>query len=140
MSKRLATVVVALFAAATPFLSALAQGHHDGRWVVDFAQTGSMPRGAESNCPAMRLVINIQNNQLQATLERERSELGEVRNSRGPAAEAVQGNVGPDGAVAATWENYHITGKLNPDNTGVVSLTGQCGPRSGHAVRVVPQH
>lgn len=137
MSRFLAPAAVSLALAVFAFAAprALAAGPFDGNWVVDFPSADSSPAvGGTPGCPALRLEVQIQDGQLIARFQRQFPS-NVVENSASPQAEPLQGQVAPDGTVAARWENYPITGRLGQDS-GVVNVRGQCGPRTGHAMRM----
>ena len=138
MSKWL-TAAAAVALLALPMLPARAAQQYDGRWVIDFPPAAANPSvNAGPGCPAMRIVVDIKDSQLSGNLGRELNSPMEVKNSAGPGAEPLKGSVTPDGSVAATWQNYAVTGKLAGD-AGQVNVTGECGPRTGNAVRVGEQ-
>lgn len=138
MVKRL-LAATAFAAFSLPILAAHAAGPYDGRWVVDFpAVNTNLSTGANPGCASLRLVIDIKDNQLNASLARSVTAAGGgqiVQNATGPGARPVIGSVKADGTVSATWENFPATGKLSGDQ-GEILVKGECGPRLGKAVRV----
>jgi len=137
MSKWL-TASAAIAIVALPMLAAHADPY-DGRWVIDFPPAAANPSiNAGPGCPAMRIVANVKDSQISGNLRRERNSPMEVTDSAGPYATPLTGAVASDGSLTATWQSYTIAGKLAGDS-GQVSLTGECGPRTGNAVRIKPQ-
>jgi hypothetical protein len=134
MAKHLAAAVLLAALALSPLAVRAAQ--FDGKWVVDFPAV--TVRDIRHGCSEMRVVAVVKDNQITATLERERDNLNEVENSTEPRAEPLTGTVGPDGSFTAQWESYVITGKLSGAG-GEAQVAGSCGPRTGTAVRVEAQ-
>jgi hypothetical protein len=130
----MAAGVIATVALARP---ALAAGPYDGTWVVDVPAADYIAQAGDYRCPALRLPIQIQNNQVTGKLERVASATGAVIVEAGQSARAepVRGSVQPDGTVTAQWEMYQASGRLGQD-TGMVTIRGECGPRSATAVRI----
>jgi hypothetical protein len=118
---------------------ALASTSFDGTWVIDVPASTTIAATADSACPALRFPVQIRDNQVTGVLTRVPSRDGAVIVEAGNGGDAapVSGTVQPDGTVTAQWENYHATGTLNGD-TGIVTVAGECGPRTAHAVRVAP--
>jgi hypothetical protein len=129
------TTIAALSLAASVviFQPALA-GDYDGKWVIDFPAPQNNLQSSQNVCTAFRLVVAVKDNRLEATLQRE-APTGEVANSSAANAVPVKGTVAPDGTVTAMWENFPVIGRLT-GNIGAVSVQGDCGPRTGRAVRV----
>jgi hypothetical protein len=127
-------------AAAALFVSsqlALAASPYDGQWVIDLPSSSIISRSDDSACPAVRFPIAIRDGQVFATLTRVPSRDGGVivEAGGGIASAPVTGMVQADGTVEAQWQNYHATGKLDGD-AGEVTVNGECGPRTGQAIRV----
>jgi len=128
------TIAAASLAALVLSLAAAHAGPYDGTWAVDFPSPQNNVRSAGSVCTAFRLVVQVKDNQLEARLQRE-SVTGEVENSTATNAVPVKGSVAPDGTVTAMWEDFPVIGRLTGD-TGAISIQGDCGPRTGRAVRL----
>jgi hypothetical protein len=109
-------------------------GEFDGKWVIDFPAPQDNLRSSSDVCTAFRLVVAVKDSRLEATLQREEPS-GEVANSNAANAVPVKGSVAPDGTVTAMWENFPVIGRLTGD-IGAISVQGDCGPRTGRAVRV----
>jgi hypothetical protein len=124
---------LSLAASVMTFQPALA-GQYDGKWVVDFPAPQDNLKSSSDVCSAFRLVVAVKDNQLEANLQREATSL-EVENSTAANAVPVKGSVAPDGTVIAKWENFPVIGRLT-GNVGAISVQGDCGPRTGRAVRV----
>jgi len=132
---RLVIAAASLAALLMPMVPALAAGPYDGRWVVDFPTPVTNFRSSGNQCStAFRLVVEVRDNRLEARLQRQVI-TGEVENSNAANAVEVKGSVAPDGTVTAMWENYPVIGRLTGD-VGAISVNGDCGPRTGRAVRV----
>jgi hypothetical protein len=118
---------------------ALAATSFDGTWVIDVPASATIASTADSACPALRFPVQIRDNQVAGVLTRVPTRDGGVIFEAGSGTDSgpVTGTVQPDGTVTAQWENYHATGTLSGDS-GVVTVAGECGPRTAHAVRVAP--
>jgi hypothetical protein len=134
MSKWLSTAAIAAVLALQ--VAPAFADQYDGKWVIDFPSTNIVP-GNDSNpgCAGMRIVADVRNDQISGHLRRETNSPTEVTSDPGLGMAPLSGTVAPDGTVTATWQGYAITGKLAGD-TGVVNVTGECGPRQGKAERV----
>ncbi len=138
---RMSRIAALALALTVPAVSvALAQpsnGAFDGRWVVDVPPSPVIARTSDSACPALRLPVLIEGDQVTGELSRIPSGAGEmvVGGEQGLAAAPVTGEVAPDGTLSASWENYHATGKLSGD-TGQITVQTECGPTVANVVRV----
>ncbi len=109
---------------------------YDGRWVIDFpASEIYATTNSGRGCAAIRIVADIKDSKISGNLGRDPNSPTELNNGPGPGATPLTGTVAPDGTVSATWQNYAVTGKL-AGSAGEVNVTGECGPRTGKALRV----
>lgn len=118
---------------------ALAAASFDGTWVIDVPASTTIATTGDSACPALRFPVQIRDNQVTGVLTRVPSRDGGVivEAGNGSDSASVSGTVQPDGTVTAQWENYHATGTLSGDG-GVVTVAGECGPRTAQAIRITP--
>ncbi len=123
-----ATSLLALAAFALPMTSARAAGPFDGTWIIDVpADTIS---GADDNavCPALRLRVQITDSQVTGDFRRSFPEDSNVVETGGTnGASQVSGNVQPDGALTAQWQNFHAAGQMAGDR-GTLTMQSECGP------------
>jgi hypothetical protein len=128
-----------LFAACALSTQVFAAGNYDGTWVVDVPSAGLInDRSNESVCPALRIPIQIHDDQVTGNLQRVATETGAVIVEQGTGSGdsgPVTGTVAPDGTVNAQWQNYHAVGRLSA-RTGQVTIQGECGPRTATVVRI----
>ncbi len=126
---------------AVPTVSvALAQGANgsfDGQWFVDVPSSPVIARTSESACPAVRLPVRIDGGQVNGMLTRVPARAGAMMIEGGAGADAapITGEVSPDGAVHARWENFAANGQLSGD-TGQITVQTECGPQTANAWRV----
>jgi hypothetical protein len=113
----------------------LAAGPYDGNWVLDFPAAGASNVEGHSSCAAVRLPIQISNNQISGGLARTGVGNG-VTSGSGSSAQPVTGQVQPDGTFNMSWQRYTATGKLTSAQGQATVARSQCGPRQGTAVRV----
>jgi outer membrane protein OmpA-like peptidoglycan-associated protein len=131
-----ATSLLALAAFALPMAPAHATGPFDGTWIIDVpADTIS---GADDNsvCPALRLRVHIIDSQVTGQFRRsfpEDSNVVETGGNNGAAQ--VSGNVQPDGALTAQWQNFHAAGQMVGDR-GNLTMQSECGPLQAIARRL----
>jgi hypothetical protein len=128
-----------LIAACALSAPAFAAGNFDGTWVVDVPAAGLINNRSNNEvCPALRIPIQIRNDQVTGTLQRVATATGAVVVEQGAGSGdsgPVTGTVAPDGTVNAQWQNYHAVGRLGAQ-TGQVTIQGECGPRMATAVRI----
>lgn len=131
----LSTAAGAAFLVSAPFV--LAATNFDGTWVIDVPASTTIVGSSDSACPALRFPVKIEDGHIVATLARVPTRDGGVIVEAGTGTDsaAVSGVVQPDGTVNAQWEGYHAAGTLS-GTTGVVTVSGECGPRTAQAVRV----
>jgi len=124
--------------AATVSLTSRAASPNDGNWVIDFPADGFNVASGSYNCPALRIVIKINESHVSGNIERTAGGQGSggLRSSQAAQGSPIVGTVTPDGAVQAKWEKYSLKGKLANGTGTVTTSAGQCGPRKGTAVRV----
>ena len=124
---------VAAIAAAIYALPAYA-APNDGQWVIDAPPAGGAI-GAEGQytCPALRLPFMVKDGQVMGDLHR--TATGTVEAGKTSNSAPVTGSVSADGGVTVSWENFHVSGKLN-GNSGTVNWAGECGPRTATATKV----
>jgi hypothetical protein len=129
-------LVVALAAAASLALAQPADPFA-GTWVLDIPTRTNSIQTSGSSCPALRLTVQIKNNQVTGELTRATSGSGApiIESGQGRDSGAVKGTVQPDGSLTAQWQNYTASGKLSGDS-GQVTVNGECGPRNATATRV----
>jgi len=130
--------MTALLTCATVVLSpglAGAAGQFDGTWVIDAPASGGRTVEGRPTCPALRLPIQVSNNQISGNLARSTANRTEVVASQGRGSSPIRGSVLADGTFAADWQNFHIAGKITGD-TMTAYWNGQCGPRSAQGTRV----
>jgi hypothetical protein len=113
----------------------LAAGSHDGNWVIDFPAGPINGQSGQPSCVAVRLPIQISDNQISGSLARTGMGNG-VTSGAGSSGQPVTGQVQPDGTLKMAWQNYSATGKLGDTQGSVTVARSQCGPREGTAVRV----
>ena len=128
------TIAAASLTALVLTFQPVLAGQYDGKWVIDFPAPQNNLQSSQNVCTAFRLVVAVKDNQLEANLQREATSL-EVENSNAANAVPVKGSVAPDGTVIAKWEKFPVIGRLT-GNIGAISVQGDCGPRTGRAVRV----
>jgi outer membrane protein OmpA-like peptidoglycan-associated protein len=131
-----ATSLLALAAFALPMAPAHATGPFDGTWIIDVpADTIS---GADDNaiCPALRLRVHIIDGQVTGQFRRSFPEDNNVVETGGSnGASQVNGNVQPDGALTAQWQNFHAAGQMGGDR-GHLTMQSECGPLQALARRL----
>ncbi|HUK58694.1 MAG TPA: hypothetical protein VLV50_05630 [Stellaceae bacterium] len=134
MSKWLASAALA-FVFLLPVVPAQADPY-DGRWVIDFpATTVTAAATSTKSCAALRIAAEIKDSRISGELHREVTSPTEVTSGAGPGSSPLAGTVAADGTITATWQGYTIGGKL-AGNGGSISVTGECGPRTGQAIRI----
>jgi len=123
-----ATSVLALAAFALPMAPAHAAGPFDGTWIIDVPS--DTISGADSNavCPALRLKVQIADNQVTGQFRRSMPEDSNIVETGGTnSASQVTGNVQPDGALTAQWQNFHAEGQM-AGNRAKLTMQSECGP------------
>ena len=135
-----ATTALALATFAVPAISAHAAQPFDGTWVID-VPSDTISGGGEGDptCPALRLVVQVTDGQLSGNFKRSPPEESNVIADGGNDAELrVAGNVRPDGAVNAQWQNFHANGRLLGPDAGL-TVESECGPLQATAWRLNDQ-
>jgi hypothetical protein len=130
----------ALLASALSISGAAAQATHrpfDGMWVLDVPPSPVIARTSETACPALRLPVSIENDQLVGSLMRVPTpDAGPMLEAgTGPNAAPIVGSVAADGTVQAHWEGFQVYGKLT-GGTGQVTVQTMCGPMVSTATRL----
>jgi hypothetical protein len=131
---------VALLGTVALTAPSFAAGAYDGTWVVDVPSAGTINGSNNMVCPALRIPVQIRDNEVTGTLQRVETTTGAViveAGNNNASAGPVAGTVAPDGTVNAHWQNYRASGKLGPQ-TGQVTIRGECGPRIATAIRISP--
>lgn len=139
LSTLAATTALALAALTVPMVSARAAAPFDGTWIIDVpADTISGDEGVPT-CPALRLQVQITDNQVSGNFRRSAPEESNVVENGGTnAASRVTGDVQPDGALTVQWQNFHATGKLVGDRAKI-TMQSECGPLMARARRLDEQ-
>jgi outer membrane protein OmpA-like peptidoglycan-associated protein len=129
-----ATAALALAGFAASTVSAHAAAPFDGTWIIDVASdTISGGGGGDATCPALRLRVQITDNQVSGDFRRSFPEVSNVVENGGNSnSSQVIGFVQPDGSVAAQWQNFHAAGQL-AGNRGVLMMESECGPLRARA-------
>ena len=125
---------VAAISVAAYALPAHSASPYDGEWIIDAPPAGGAI-GAEGQytCPALRLPFQVKDGRVVGDLHRTAD--GTVEAGKTSTSAPVTGSVAGDGGVTVTWENFHVSGKLN-GNSGTVNWAGECGPRTATATKV----
>jgi len=122
-----ATSALALAAFTLPMAPAHAAGRFDGTWIIDVPADRITSVG-DATCPALRLRVQITDNQVSGNFRRSYPEAENVVQDGGDnSASRVTGNVQPDGAVTAQWQNFHAAGRLLGPDAGLI-VQSECGP------------
>jgi hypothetical protein len=132
----LATTALALGAFTLPTAPAHAAGRFDGTWIIDLPPDTIAVDDHAAICPALRLEVQITDNQLSGNLRRsDPASLNVVEIGGTSAASQVSGVVQPNGDLSAQWQNFHASGKLVGPNAGLTVQT-ECGPMQAHVWRM----
>jgi len=135
----LATTALALAAFTVPTIPAHAAGRFDGTWIIDLPPDTIAADDYAATCPALRLRVQITDNQLSGNLRRsDPASLNVVETGGTSAASQVSGAVQPDGDLSAQWQNFHASGKLVGPNAGLTVQT-ECGPMQARVWRLDDQ-
>jgi outer membrane protein OmpA-like peptidoglycan-associated protein len=124
-----ATTALALATFIVPALPAFAASPFDGTWIID-VPSDTINGGGDGVpvCPALRLQVQITNDQISGNFRRSYPEADNVVADGGRnVASMVTGIVQPDGAVAAQWQNFHAAGTMLGAHPGLTVDT-ECGP------------
>jgi outer membrane protein OmpA-like peptidoglycan-associated protein len=132
----MATTALALAAITMPMVPAHAAAPFDGTWIIDVPADSIKGDGGNPACPALRLRVQITDNQVTGNFRRVApGEANIVENGgRYPPSDVI-GNVQPDGGLTAQWQNFHDRGKLLGDK-GVIAMQSECGPLIARAWRL----
>lgn len=129
----LLTSIAALVAVAY-VMPAQAAGPYDGQWVLDAPPAGgAIGSEGQYTCPAIRIPFSVQDGKVVGELHRTAS--GDIEAGQASNASPITGAVGSDGSASVTWQNFHVTGRLN-GSSGTASWAGECGPRTGTITKV----
>ncbi len=124
----LATTAMAVIALALPMGPARAAGAFDGTWIIDVPADSLSGSGGEPTCPALRLGVQITDNQVSGNFQRAYPELENVvEDGDSDRATRVTGVVQPDGAMTAQWQNFHAAGQFVGNGAGL-TVQSECGP------------
>jgi outer membrane protein OmpA-like peptidoglycan-associated protein len=124
-----ATTALALATFIVPAIPAYAASPFDGIWVID-VPSDTINGGGDGvpTCPALRLKVQITDNQITGNFRRSYPELDNVvENGDRNAASDVTGIIQPDGTVGAQWQNFHAAGRMIGDQAGL-TVESECGP------------
>jgi outer membrane protein OmpA-like peptidoglycan-associated protein len=131
-----ATTALALAAFSAPVVSAFAAAPYDGTWVIDVPPDIITGTGGDPTCPALRLWVQVSDNQVSANFTRfAPGESNIVENAGTNGESRVIGQVQPDGAVTAQWQNFHTTGRMVGDSAALI-MQSECGPMLARAHRL----
>jgi outer membrane protein OmpA-like peptidoglycan-associated protein len=134
-----ATTALALAAFAVPMVPAHAAAPFDGTWVIDVPADRITADDGAPTCPALRLRVQITDNQVSGNFRRSYPEPQNIVSNGGRNdASRVTGNVQPDGSMTAQWQNFHAAGKFVGDDAGLTVQT-ECGPLKATAYRLVDE-
>jgi outer membrane protein OmpA-like peptidoglycan-associated protein len=135
----LATTALALAAFTLPTVPAHAAGRFDGTWIIDLPPDVIAADDYAATCPALRLKVQITDNQVSGNLRRsDPASLNVVEIGGRTASSQVSGAVQPDGDLSAQWQNFHASGRLVGPNAGLTVQT-ECGPMHAHVWRLDDQ-
>jgi outer membrane protein OmpA-like peptidoglycan-associated protein len=131
-----ATSALALAAFTLPIVPAHATARFDGTWIIDVPADRISADDGAPICPPLRLRVQITDNQVSGDFRRAYPEpTNVVENGDRGAASEVTGNVEPDGAVTAQWQDFHAAGNLTGADAGLTVQTS-CGPLQATAYRL----
>jgi outer membrane protein OmpA-like peptidoglycan-associated protein len=131
-----ATSALALAAFTLPIVPVYAAAPFDGTWIIDVPADRLTPNDAEATCPALRLQVQIADNQVSGEFRRAYPEPQNVIENGGiNKASQVTGQVQPGGGVTAEWQDFHAAGKLIGPDAGLTVQTS-CGPLMATAYRL----
>jgi len=127
-------IAAAVGVSAAPLAqTARAAGPYDGTWAIDLPANGQTGEGGYA-CPALRIQVQIADNQVTGTLHRTGGGANVETGGSGSSAAPVTGSVSPDGMLSAQWSGYHATGQLD-GNAGKLNVQRTCGPETAIATR-----
>jgi len=113
---------------------AYAAGPYDGNWVLDAPPAGgAIGSEGQYTCPAIRIPFTVADGKVVGDLHRTAD--GAVVSGKASNSSPLSGAVGADGSASVSWQNFHVTGKLN-GSAGSASWAGECGPRTGTITKV----
>ena len=133
LSTLAATTALALAALTVPMVPAYAAAPFDGTWIIDVSADTIRPDDSDPTCPALRLRVQITDNQMSGDFRRSYPEEHNVVENGGTnRAAQVTGHVAPDGTVTAQWQNFHAAGKMVGDKAAL-TMESECGPLRARA-------
>lgn len=133
MSRILPTLFATTALTLAGFTAQMAPAHaaapFDGTWVIDVPADKITGDDADPTCPALRLHVQITDNQISGNFRRSYPEQHNViENGGSDSASRVTGSVQPGGAIAAQWQNFHAAGSFVGSGAGLTVQTA-CGPQ-----------
>lgn len=131
-----ATTALALAAFAVPIIPAYAAGPYDGIWIIDVPADTISGDDSDPTCPALRLRVQIIDNQVFGNFKRSPPEMSNVVENGGRGgASRVSGSVQPDGTLTAQWQNFHAKGRMIGNGAGLM-VQSECGPLKARVWRL----